>query len=75
MRASQPSSLAISGSSASSRRAPIRPPDILDIFRLGTYPKGLNPPFCYYGTENWDKAREENPHVHEPHKLRKILED
>jgi hypothetical protein len=56
MGPSQPSSLAISGSSASasSRWAPIKPPDDLDMFRMGPHPEGPNPPFSNYGTENWD---------------------
>jgi hypothetical protein len=37
-------------------------------------PHGTNPPFVYYGTENWDRARKKHPGVNGPD-LWKILED
>jgi hypothetical protein len=49
--------------------------DNLHRHRMAPNSEVPNPPLIYFGTENWDKAREENPHVREAPALRKVLED
>jgi hypothetical protein len=49
--------------------------EIFSVFRIGPDSEGPTLAFSYCDTENWDKARVENPHVREPAEIRKSLED